>query len=278
MPEADLLPGDRLKAPGFGSTISRALALPALLLLAACVWHIAPTGLASVWYFKANHTIELWSEQPDLLTQDSWQQASAAIDQAIRLHPKHPHYLLTKAKINEWGWYSGFMTGKELEATEQYYLAAIKTRPNWPNAYADYAYYLAVTQFRLTEAFEQLQLAKRYGPYMPETLLRQLAVGFLRWDALNPTQKTQTLQALKAAVLTGYPLHSKARVMVKEAKQQQAACTYLTAHKNDFPADIQQRIQKDFCLKVAESTEVLLPELSRPALWLFVQIQTPHNI
>ncbi|MDF3125675.1 hypothetical protein [Rheinheimera sp. 1928-s] len=257
MSEPCLSSGDKLKVPRFGTTISRTLAIPALLLLAATAWYIAPTGLASVWYFKASSSLELWSKQPTLLSLGSWQQASSAIDQAVRLHPKHPHYLLTKAKINEWGWYAGFMTGKELKATEQYYLAAIKTRPNWPNAYADYAYYLAVTQLRLTEAFEQLKLAKRYGPYTPETLLRQLAVGFLRWDSLNPVQKTETLQTLKTVVLTGYPMHSQARILVKETKQQQVACIYLTANKNDFPADIQQRIQKDFCLKGADSTQAL---------------------
>lgn len=244
------------KAARYGNRTSRTLAIPALLLLAASVWCIAPTGLASVWYFKANNALELWNEQPELFHLDSWLQASSAIDQAIRLHPKDPHYLLTKAKMNEWGWYGGHITSKELEKTERYYKAAIQTRPNWPNAYSDYAYYLGVTQFRVTEAFEQLELAKRYGPYVAETLLRQLAVGFLRWDILNPTQKTSTLEALKNALLAGYPLYSKARIIVKDAKQKQVACTYLTMSKNDFPADIQQRIQKDFCLKAAVPAQV----------------------
>lgn len=251
MPEPALSSADTLYATGYSTAISRALAIPALLLLAASVWHIAPTGLASAWYFNANHSIERWSAQPATFNLGSWQQASLAIDRAIRFHPSHPHYLLTKAKMNEWGWYGGHITSEELEKTEHYYRTAIQTRPNWPNAYADYAYYLGVTQFRVTEAFEQLELAKRYGPYVAETLLRQLAVGFLRWDILNPTQKASTLDALKNALLSGYAVYSKARIIVKDAKQMQVACTYLTMSKNDFPLDIQQRIQKDFCFKAA---------------------------
>lgn len=251
MPDPDLWQDDQLKAARYGTAISRAVAIPAMLLLAASVWHLAPTGLASVWYFKANNSIELWAKQPALFSLEQWQQASMATDQAIRLHPGHPHYLLTKAKVNEWGWYGGFMTSKELEQTEQYYKDAIKARPNWPNAYADYAYYLGVTQFRITEAFEQLQLARQYGPFQPETLLRQLAVGFLHWDKLNTMQKTNTLQALKQTVLADYPLYGKARLIVRETKQSKQACTFLTLHSKDFTPDIQKRIQKDFCTATA---------------------------
>lgn len=233
----------------YGHRWSRWLAIPALLLLALSVCFVAPVGLANAWYFKANHYLGLWTEQQALFGLDSWQQASLAIDKAIRLHPKHPHYLLTKAKINEWGWYGGLMTSKELEQTEQYYIQAIEVRPTWPNAYADYAYYLGVTQFRITEAFEQLRLAKRYGPYMPETLLRQLAIGLLRWSNLNPTQKTDTLQALKNAVQAGYPTYVKALAVVKETQQTALACSYLNSSKKAFTPQLHKRIQKDFCAR-----------------------------
>lgn len=247
MPEPRRFNDDKRRSARYGSKLSRALAIPALLLLAASVWHIAPKGLASAWYFKANNALELWSEYPTLFSQHSWQQASQAIDQAIRLDPEHPHYLLTKAKMHEWGWYGGWLTSKELEQTEQYYLRAIKARPRWPNAYADYGYYLGVTQFRITEAFEQLQLAKHYGPFQPETLLRQLAVGLLRWDKLNPQQKTSTLNALKNAVLAGKLIYGQALLITRQAKQTQLACTYLTLSSKDFLLAMQQRIQKDFC-------------------------------
>lgn len=230
-----------------GSALSRLLALPALLLLGLTAWHIIPMGLASVWYFKANYFVELWVKNQPLLTEESWKQASGAIDKAIELHPKHPHYLLTKAKINEWGWYAGLMTTKELEQTEHYYKDAIQARPSWPNAYADYAYYLGVTQFRITEAFEQLDLAKKYGPYIPETMLRALSVGLFRWSNLNAMQKANTLAALKNATQAGYPIYKEASRMVKETKKNDVVCTYLSGSNRDFSVEMQKRLQKYFC-------------------------------
>jgi hypothetical protein len=247
MPESYPIPAQPPEPSRYGTRISRSLAIPAFLLLTASVWHVAPAGLANAWYFKANNSLQLWTEQPALFQLDSWQQANTAIDHAIRLHAKHPHYLLTKAKINEWGWYGGHITSKQLEHTEQYYRAAIQARPHWPNAYADFAYYLGVTQFRITEAFEQLELANYYGPYVSETLLRQLAVGLLHWDKLNPTQKSNTLKALEKSMNAGYSLYSKARIIVKDAQQKPLACHYLTTRQKTFPSEIQQRIQKDFC-------------------------------
>ncbi len=66
-----------------------------------------------------------------------------------------------------------------------------KPDPNWPNAYADYAYYLGVTQFRVTEAFEQLELAKRYGPYVAETLLRQFSRRLFTLGNPEPNAKSK---------------------------------------------------------------------------------------
>jgi tetratricopeptide (TPR) repeat protein len=230
-----------------GTMLSRLLALPALLLLGLTAWHIIPMGLASAWYFKANYFVELWVKNQPLLTEESWKQASEAIDKAIELHPKHPHYLLTKAKINEWGWYGDLMTRKELEDTEKYYLDAIHARHTWPNAHADYAYYLGVTQFRITEAFEQLDLAKKYGPYIPETMLRTLSVGLFRWSNLNAMQKANTLAALKNATQARYPIYKEALRMVKETKKNDVVCIYLSGSKRDFSLEMQKRLRKDFC-------------------------------
>lgn len=236
-----------------GSTVSRLLALPALLLVGLTAWHIVPIGLASAWYFKANYFVELWVKNQPLLTEESWKQASEAIDKAIELHPKHPHYLLTKAKINEWGWYAGLMTTKELEQTETYYKDAIQARPLWPNAYADYAYYLGVTQFRITEAFEQLELAKKYGPYMPETSLRELALGLSRWSLLNGQQKTETFYAMDKALQSGQSSYFQSLNIIRSTGKVELACTYFRTSKNSLPEPIRQLIKDDLCAKSSRS-------------------------
>ncbi|WP_419569421.1 hypothetical protein [Rheinheimera sp.] len=233
----------------YGNGSSRLLAIPALVLAGLLCWHVFNVGMASAWYFKASNYVDLWIKNEKLFTEHSWQDATAAIYKAVELHPTHPHYLLVKAKINEWGWYGGLMTSQQLEQTENYYRRAIAMRPTWPNAYADYAYYLGVTQFRVTEAFAQLANARQYGPFQPESSLRQLSVGFANWAHLNPAQKTQTLKALKPAVSADMRVFNQALALANNAGLQRLACTYLKASKDEFTELQQTQIQSRFCLK-----------------------------
>ncbi|MFC4656777.1 hypothetical protein ACFO3I_17285 [Rheinheimera marina] len=226
----------------YGNSSSRLLAIPALVLAGLLCWHVFNVGMASAWYFKASNYVDLWIKNEKLFTEHSWQDATTAIDKAIELHPTHPHYLLVKAKINEWGWYGGLMTSQQLEQTENYYRQAIAMRPTWPNAYADYAYYLGVTQFRISESFEILEKARKFGPYMQETSLRTTSIGFSRWIYLNTQQKLQTLHALSLSVANSHS-YAKALDIVKVTGKSKLACTYLKA-SND---SIIKSNSRDFC-------------------------------
>ncbi|WP_417760621.1 hypothetical protein [Shewanella sp.] len=230
------------------SLVSRIVALSALVLLLLLLWfYIVPTGLASAWYFKANHYLTLWIQDEALFSEESAQQAVDAIDHAVTLAPDNPHYLLTKAKLNEWLWYKGLMTTEQLDASEQLYLQAIAMRPTWPNAHADYAYFLGVTQFRVTEAFEQLALAHRYGPYLPEILLRQIGVGFTQWRYLTSEQKLDTLSALKYAVVSDWDTYHEALRLSRDSGMYRVSCSYLRASKAEFTEDQQTKILAQFC-------------------------------
>ncbi|WP_337878936.1 hypothetical protein [Rheinheimera sp.] len=231
----------------YGNRGSRLLALPALALAGLLCWHMVNMGLASAWYFKANHYLDLWVKNEQLFTEPSWQEASTAIDKAVQLHPTHPHYLLIKAKINEWGWYGGLMTSKQLEQTESYYRQAIALRPTWPNAYADYAYYLGVTQYRVTEALQQLDQAWKLGPFATETHLRQLAVGFRHWNKLAIEQKAKTLSALKLAVSGNYSGSQQALQITRNTGLEKLACIYLMANESELSFQEFKKVKKDFC-------------------------------
>ena len=234
----------------WGTKLSRAIALPALIGLVVLIcYYVVPVGLASAWYFKANYYLDLWVKNEKLFKEDSWHQAIEAIDTAVKLHPNHPHYLLTKAKLNEWGWYNGLMTTEQLEASESLYTKAIELRPTWPNAHADYAYFLGVTQFRITEAYQQLALAKKYGPYLPQTILRQLAVGYAQWQHLNGEQKVQTFAALKNALVSDYSTYQQALALTRSAQKAKMACTYLRASRASFDEKTQKRILNSYCKK-----------------------------
>lgn len=226
---------------------TKALAL--VLLLCSCwlISYIAPLGLASAYYFKADYYLSLWQRKAQTLDQDSWQEAASAIERAIELHPKHPHYLLTLAKINEWAWYKGLKTADQILVNDQLYKLAISLRPNWPNAYADYAYYLGIVNFRVSEAFEALKTANQYGPFIPETFQRTFSIATHHWQLLNGNQKAMGLYALEKMVKHSHATYRQAVEGTKQYNLQRTFCLYLRLKKQEFPESTQQRIEKDFC-------------------------------
>lgn len=223
--------------------------LPALL-LAACCWLatlVADKGLASAYYFKANYYLELWQRKPETLEQHSWQEAADAITSAVKYHSDHPHYLLTQAKINEWGWFKGFQTAEQIAGNEQLYQQAIALRPSWPNAYADYAYFLGIVNFRVSEALAQLDKAWLYGPYTPEVFHRTLLISAHRWALLTGTQKAQSFKALQLMVEHSYKTYQQALVIGRSYKLQRPFCIYLQLKQAEFKPETNKRVAKDFC-------------------------------
>jgi hypothetical protein len=223
--------------------------LPGLLLVVCC-WlaaSVANKGMASAYYFKANYYLELWQRKPDTLTAASWQQAAEAIEKAVELHPTHPHYLLIMAKINEWAWYKKIKTADQILVNDQLYKLAIELRPDWPNAYADYAYYLGVVNFRVSEALDELEKAKIYGPYSPEVFQRTLLISARHWQLLNGQQKAQSFKALEQMVKNSYSTYTNAVEISKAYKLARPFCIYLTLKKVEFSLETNNRINKDFC-------------------------------
>ncbi len=232
-----------IKVPLQGKVLAIALLLASMALMS----YVAPLGMASAYYFKAEHYLMLWQRKPATLDQQNWQDAADAIAQAVQRHPTHPHYLLTQAKINEWGWYKGFKTAEQISENEQLYQSAIALRPTWPNAYADYAYFLAMVNFRITEAFDALKLANQYGPFIPETFARTFTIATHHWPVLNAVQKAEGLYALEKMVKNSYTTYQQAVTTTKQYKLERTFCLYLRLKKQEFPQSTQQRIEKDFC-------------------------------
>ncbi|MBU0911356.1 MAG: hypothetical protein KKF22_02325 [Gammaproteobacteria bacterium] len=223
--------------------------LPALLLVACCLLavSVADKGLASAYYFKANHYLELWQRKPQTLDTNSWLQAADAIETAVQYHPNNPHYLLTQAKINEWAWYGRFKTAEQIAINDQLYQQAISFRPNWPNAYADYAYYLGIVNFRISEAFAELDKTTLYGPYTPEVFQRTLIISATHWPLLNGNQKAQSFQALKQMVQNSNTTYRQAVQIGRNYKLLRPFCIYLRIKKSELAPAMQEKIEKDFC-------------------------------
>lgn len=208
------------------------------------VWH---AGIASANFFRVQFLLNEWDKNNDQLTIDRYQQAVQLMDVSLAHEPNHPHYLLSMAKVLEWGWFKGFRPASQMAVVESYYIQAIQLRPHWPIAYADYAWYLNTVQFRLTEAFEQLALADQYGPYQPQVLQRTLAVVYSQWPHLTAAQKALGYRVLARSIDASPRLYQPVLQLVNQYQMQRLACIYLQARTKQYSALAQQRVQRDFC-------------------------------
>lgn len=197
----------------------------ALLLLAG------RAGLASLYYFPASFALQQWQSQQnnDLNarpTTEQLQRAQSLLTQAVALQPQNPHYLLTLAKINEWAWYSGAMDSRSVAQNEAIYQQAIALRPDWPVAYADFAYFRAVIQGRLSDSWELLAQATAKGPYLPEVQQKWLSIAFSQWPQLSVAQKAQVWQRVEMGVRG--PLRAVTLRQIKNFSMQRQSCILLS--------------------------------------------------
>ncbi len=214
------------------------------LLLFVPVWQ---AGMASANFFRVQFLLNEWDKNSDNLTPERYQQAQRLMEATLAKEPDHPHYLLSMAKVLEWGWFKGLRPASDMAVVESFYQQAIQLRPHWPNAYADYAWYLSTVQFRLTDAFTQLALAEQYGPYMPEVLQRTLAVVYSQWPHLNAAQKAMGYRVLAQSIEANPRLYNSVLQLVKQYRMQRLGCIYLQARPAQYSALAEQRLQRDFC-------------------------------
>jgi hypothetical protein len=141
--------------------------------------------------------------------------ALLAADYAYSIYDQNPHYLLTLAKVMEWGVFAG-LAKYHNNVFNQLYRDAINQRPTWPNAYSDYAYNLAFIQHDLAAAWPQLQQALHYGPYTPEVLHQILAIGFAYWPSLTVTQKQLVFKTSKIAANENWSMRHDLKTLINQ--------------------------------------------------------------
>ncbi len=202
-----------------------AVTVLALLLLAG------RAGVASLYYFPASFALQQWQNQQNAdptarPAQQQLEQALVQLTQAVALQPENPHYWLTLAKVNEWAWYSGVMDSRSVAQNEAIYQRAIALRPDWPLAYADFAYFRAAVQGRLSDSWLLLEQATAKGPYLPQVQQKWLSIAFSHWPQLSVAQKAQIWQRVELGVRG--PLRAVTLQQIKTFSMQRQSCIFLS--------------------------------------------------
>jgi hypothetical protein len=215
-----------------------------MLVLLALLPILLQKSLASAYHFKSRFYIDQW-QQGAKPTPLQYANALLAADYAFSIDDQNPHYLLTLAKVMEWGVFSQLAQPNKT-VFNQLYLDAITLRPNWPNAYSDYAYNLAFIQQDMVQAWPYLVQALHYGPYTPEVLHQTLAIGFAYWPRLTPTQKQTVFSTAHIAASANWKMRDDLKQLALQYQLTPLICTYF-AYATPVNVNIDKWIKQDMC-------------------------------
>ncbi|RPA62638.1 hypothetical protein EGC86_05945 [Shewanella frigidimarina] len=215
-----------------------------MLALLALLPVLLQKGLANAYHFKSRFYIDQW-QQGAKPTSLQYANALLAADYASSIDDQNPHYLLTLAKVMEWGVFSQLAQPNKT-VFNQLYIDAIIQRPNWPNAYSDYAYNLAFIQKDIVQAWPYLQQALHYGPYTPEVLHQTLAIGFAYWPSLTVIQKQTVFSTAHIAASANWKMRNDLKQLGLEYRLTSVMCTYLT-YATPVSANVDKWIKQDMC-------------------------------
>lgn len=224
--------------------MKRLLAFLLLVAVIAYAVNVARVGLANTAYFQARFILDKWQLQPSI-NQQSYQQAYEFATKSVQLAPNDPHYKITKAKIVLWGYQAALSQQSHLAELEQLYQAAIAKRPNWPESYADYAWYLSTIKNDFPKAMLNIDLAVKYGPFQGDSLETVLKVLFSRWSQLSPQQKAEAYRLLPRVLQS----NSRNNIisLVKKTKKEFVVCYYLK-RQGQLPPALWSSIEQQLCL------------------------------
>ncbi|MDO6619802.1 hypothetical protein ACFL6Z_10040 [Pseudomonadota bacterium] len=216
-----------------------------LLLLAAILPVIVQKGMASAYHFKSRFYIDHWQKN-NPPTQLQYSAALLAADNAYNLDSKNPHYLLTLAKVMEWGVYANFAAANNA-LFNQLYTNAISQRPTWPNAYSDYAYNLAFIQHDVSQVWPLLDKAVLYGPYTPEVLHQILAIGFAYWPQLTLVQKKNVFETARISAMASWDVRTDLKRLATQYDMTPIVCTYFKFITPEFTPKDKNWVEKELC-------------------------------
>ncbi|MCL1046202.1 hypothetical protein Q4601_16930 [Shewanella sp. 1_MG-2023] len=202
-------------------------------------------GVANAYHFKTLFYLKLWegNQQP---SKAQFQQAKVAAVNAYSLDNSNPHYILSFAKVLEWGAYHQFYD-IDVKKHSQLYMTAIKLRPLWPNAYADYGASLAFLNSDLDTAWPLLEKGLRYGPYTPEVLRQVLAVGFFFWPQLSVEQKKLVLETSLVAVESQWSMKLELQQLTRNYQRTSVVCSYMKYTAIEISEAGQQWVSESLC-------------------------------
>jgi hypothetical protein len=219
-------------------------------LLLSTLWvlsRIVAAGMANLVFLPAHFSLEHWQAKPDAFNDSDFNRALLAAQHAQQWQPQHPHYQVMLAKVYLWGWFTGTLPSKALPDLVPLYKNAIASRPLWPEAYADYALYLAVVRGDWPAAKPQLANALLYGRYLPNVQRAGLTVLLSQWSQLDIEHKIMAFTLAEQSLQSHPQSFAAARDLIRQYQLTPAFCVYFGKKQATFNRSSWQRIEREIC-------------------------------
>ena len=160
-----------------------------LLISLYCISSAFKRGIANVWYFNAEFSLNETVNEKAIKDESNYKQVLTSIIKAQSLDTKHPHYAHMVGRIMHWGVDLGYKDKAQLEEITQWYLLATQLRPLWPDPWVDllrlnnFLYgYNANTKYYIEQALAT-------GPYTDLVTIGTIQVWLLNWSELSGKER-----------------------------------------------------------------------------------------
>lgn len=222
--------------------LTHATAASLLCLCAYGTFLAANWGVANIYYFKANDILEEWNKDRTTLSVDTYKQAQHYIQQSLKYHSSHNHYIHTSGRILHWGVIVGAENDEKYDEVLKLYLQATETRPNWYETWADLARLNSFLYGYNEETEYYLEQALRTGRFTGHVMYTASKVYLDNWEYLKPSIKRKYLSVVKDSFKKEYRFREQLS-LAKEYDKLNTVC--LLANVNDgYDATVQGLISK----------------------------------
>ncbi len=161
----------------------------------------AKWGAAEVLAMPARNAMAIWEKAGHVTNDDQWERAADNLRKAYRLNPYNAAFALDLGILYEWkalqyqSWARDAHVNREKAVA--YFYDAIKCRPNWGYAWANYAYSKMLNQQIDVDA---LKKAIVFAQWESATQRKVIVIGILLWDILDDETRAQLTSETRRAI------------------------------------------------------------------------------
>lgn len=182
-------------------------------------------GNANAWYYKAEFSLNEWSDNNAITSKLDYDDTLTAISNAYQADQSHPHYNHIYGRILHWGVLNDYEPKERIEEVKAWYLKAAELRTRWPDPWVDLAKLNNQLEGYNQETRYYIEQAIKTGPYVDYVNVGILQVLLLNWTTLTGSERALLFE--RFAIATKQPILKDVLFFAKEIGREKILCIQL---------------------------------------------------